>query len=299
MSWQLRLINAQLRWLAKPHLARTPGPAEADRDLRRSARLFLRQPPYLRHVVRPGGLHWISAGPCRDRKVILYFHGGGYVSGAPETHRGPVARLSLLSGVEVCLPVYRLAQDAALPAAFDDALGAYRALLALGYAPRDIVLGGDSAGGGLALALLAWCCGAGLAPAGAFAFSPWTDLARTAPSLVENARADPMLPVARIAELIDICLAGHNPRDPRVSPLYADFPGAPPVRLSVGLTEILRDDTLRMAARLEQFGAQVTVETQATAPHVWPLLDGWIPEARATLRRTAGFVQSLLDDTSR
>lgn len=299
MSWQLRLITAQLRLLAKPHLARTPGPTEAERDFRRTARLFLRQPPYLRHVRRPGGLHWISAGPCVPGRAILYFHGGGYVSGSPETHRGPLARLSLLSGVEVCMPEYRLAQHTPLPGAFDDAVRAFEAMRDLGYAPGDIILGGDSAGGGLSLALLAWCCARGEVPRAAFAFSPWTDLARTAESLTANAWADPFLPVARMGELIDICLAGCDPRDPRVSPLYAAFPKAPPVRLLVGLSEILRDDTLRMKDHLERFGSRVSLETLPDAPHVWPLFDGWFPEARASLRRVAQFVQESFADTSR
>ncbi|MFZ5962302.1 alpha/beta hydrolase [Thalassococcus sp. BH17M4-6] len=298
MSWRLGLTNAVLRLLAKPHLARTPGPAEAERDLRRSTRLFMRQPPFLRHISRDG-LHWICAGTCAPGKVILYFHGGGYVSGSPLTHQGPLGRLSKLAGVEVCAPVYRLAQEAPLPAAFDDAVAAHDRVRALGYAPDDIVLGGDSAGGGLALALLAHCCAIAEPPRAAFAFSPWTDLSRTAPSLAENARADPFLPVDRISELIDICLGDHDPRDPRVSPLYADFPGAPPVLLHVAESEILRDDTLRMARRLEQFGAKVTLDTLPHAPHVWPLFDGWFPEARASLRRTAAFIQDSFADTSR
>ncbi len=299
MSWQLRLIRALLRRFLKPMLRRTPGPAEAERDFARFARRLFREPPLLRHYRRPDGLDWISAGPCTDGKAILYLHGGAYLSGSPTTHRAMLARLSSLSGIEVCAPRYRLAQEARFPAAFDDAVAAFRRLEALGYAPGDIVLGGDSAGGGLAFALLSWCCVQGRTPCAVFAFSPWTDLAGTGESLETNRAADLFLPVERLGEVVEIYLGEGDPNDPRASPLYADFPGAPPVLIQLSDTEILRDDGLRMATRLRGFGASVTVEHQAQCPHVWQLLDGWLPEARTSLRRAAAFVQASLADTSR
>ncbi|EPX76711.1 alpha/beta hydrolase fold domain-containing protein [Salipiger mucosus] len=299
MSWQLACLNAGLRLIAKPKLRLTPGPEAAEREFRRTAALALRHPPYLRHVVRPGGLHWISAGSCAPGRVILYFHGGGYVSGSPETHAGLMGRLSKLSGVEVCAPRYPMAQLAPAPAQFDSAVAAWAALARLGYRPGDVVLAGDSAGGGLALALLAHLCAAGTPPAGALAFSPWTDLAMTGESLVRNRRADPFLPVERIEELVEVVLGGTDARDPRISPLYGAFPGCPPVLIQYAGTEILADDARRMAARLRDFGAEVTEDVHPGAPHAWQCFDGWIPEARAALRRAAGFVQTSLAATSR
>ncbi|WP_353473132.1 alpha/beta hydrolase [Salipiger sp. H15] len=299
MSWQLAALNLGLRLVARPRIARTRGPEAAARDLARHAPLLLRQPPFLLHLRRPGGLHWISAGPCLPRRVILYLHGGGYVSGSPRSHQGVMGRLSCLSGVEVCAPEYPLAQEAPFPAALDAAAAAWERLRGLGYAPAQVVLAGDSAGGGLALSLLSGLCARGQAPAGAVVFSPWTDLAMTGESLRRNARADPFLPVGRIEELVAI-VAGETARtDPRLSPLYAEFPGCPPVRLCWSETEILADDGARMAARLRAQGARVEVETHPSAPHAWPVFDGWIPEARATLRRAAGFVQAVLRETSR
>lgn len=298
-SLRLRLLRIQMRLLAKPKLQRTPGPDEARHDFARTARYLFRQPPFVRHLVRPGGLHWISASDCAPGRVILYLHGGAYISGSPVTHRGMIARISKLSGVEVCAPAYRLAQDAPFPAAFDDAVAGFLRLEALGYRPCDIVLGGDSAGGGLMLALLAWACGQGKAPRAAFAFSPWTDLAMTGASLRENAQVDPLLPVARMTELIQIYLGTADPRDPRASPLYADFPGAPPVLIQLSQTEILRDDGLRIADRLRSFGATVTVETAPDSPHVWQIFDGWLPEARDSLQSVARFVQTSFADNMR
>ncbi|MCR8550772.1 alpha/beta hydrolase [Salipiger sp. P9] len=299
MSRRLAALTVFLRLFVKPRLARLAGPDVAARDFERMAALALRAPPYLRRLERPGGLHWISAGRCQAGRVILYFHGGGYVAGSPRTHQGMLGRLSKLSGAEICAPAYPLVQQAPFPAAFEAAQAAWRQCRRLGYAPGQIVLGGDSAGGGLALALLAWCCDQREPPAAALAFSPWTDLAMTGESLRSNRSADPFLPVSRIGELVRLVL-GRAPRDdPRISPLYADFPGCPPVMIQFSETEILADDARRMAARLRAQGAEVTLESLPDAPHAWPLYDGWIPEARQTLRRAARFVQASFAETSR
>ncbi len=299
MSWQLRLLNAQMRLFAKPKLRRTRGPEEADRDFARTARWLFRGPPHVRHLERPGGLHWICAGTCTPGRVILYLHGGAYISGHPRTHMGLIARLSALSGIEICAPTYRLAQQAPFPAAFEDAVAAFRRIEALGYHPRDIVLGGDSAGGGLMFALLAWCCAQGRVPRAAFAFSPWTDLAGTGDSLTANRKNDALLPTERMQELVQIYMGDADRRDPRASPLYASFPGAPPVLIQLSDSEVLRDDGLRMAERLRVFGAEVTLERADDSPHVWQLFDGWLPEARESLQHVADFVQASFADSSR
>ncbi|APX23258.1 MAG: alpha/beta hydrolase [Rhodobacteraceae bacterium] len=299
MSRRLAALNFVLRVAVKPRLARTRGPEQAAREFERSAALFLRRPPYLRRLERPRGLHWISAGPCRVRKVILYLHGGGYITGSGLTHQGVMGRLSKLSGIEVCAPDYPLAQDAPAPAAFDAACAAWRHCRALGYAPGDILLAGDSAGGGLALALLARCCASGEPPAAAVAFSPWTDLAMTGASLRDNAKADPFLPVGRMEELVQIVLGDLPADDPRISPLFATFPGCPPVMIQYARTEILADDARRMAERLRDAGGRVEIVVHPNAPHAWPVFDGWIPEARHSLRQAARFLQDSLDDTNR
>jgi epsilon-lactone hydrolase len=157
--------------------------------------------------------------------------------------------------VAVEAPDYRLAQEAPLPAARDDAVAAWDALMAEGHGPGDIVLAGDSAGGGLALGLLSELCARATPPAGVVAFSPWTDLTFSGASVAENAARDPLLPAARAAELVGM-IAGADADDPRLSPLFAAYSGGVPVLIQASRTEILRDDAVRMADRLRDAAAR-------------------------------------------
>lgn len=293
-SLRLRLLNLGLRGIAKPRLARTPGPAEARVDFHRAARWLFRAPPFLLHLSERGSppLHWISAGPVAGSPVILYLHGGAYVTGSPWTHAGMLGRLSRLTGLAVVAPRYRLAPEHPAPAAFEDARAAHAALVARGHAPGDILLGGDSAGGGLALALLADLCARDLRPARVFALSPWTDLTLSGATLVTHARADPLLPASRLAEAVALIRGALDPDDPRLSPLFARFDRPPPVLIQAGSTEMLLDDSRRMAAHLAAAGAAVTLEVWPAAPHVWPIGDGYFPEARAALRRIGHFLKA-------
>jgi monoterpene epsilon-lactone hydrolase len=295
MSVRLRLLTRVLRWVVRPALRWTPGPDRARRNFNRAARL-LRVPPYLLHLVESGmvPLHWVSVRRRRDDWVVLYLHGGGYVAGSPVTHIGLAGRIARLTGLQVVMPEYRLAPEHPAPAAFDDALVAHAALLGKGYAAARIILAGDSAGGGLALALMADLCGRGLAPAGLFAFSPWTDLGMTGDSLRSNAACDPLFPVARLPELVGMVLGSADPLDPRVSPLYARFDRPPRVLLQVGSTEILRDDSTRIVEVLRQAGGVAEVAVWPDCPHGWQLLDGYLPEARAALRDVADFVSEIV-----
>lgn len=303
MSLRLKLIVALMRGVAKPLLRNTGTPESAERDFAVLARVAFPSPRKLRHRTSAGPvrLHWISAGQMRPAvgKVILYFHGGAFLSGSGRTHRGMLARLSLLSGVEVCAPDYRLLQEAPFPAACDDALSAWQELMVLGYRPQDVVLGGDSAGGGLALGLLAQLSALGQHPAAAFAFSPWTDLTLQGDSIASHGPRDPIIPVERMAEVVARYLAGAAADDPRASPLFAQIATPPPVFLQVGSTEALLSDTTRFAEKLRSAGGQVRVDIWPDAPHVWQILDGWIPEARAALRDVAGFIQTSFASANR
>lgn len=294
MSLRLRAMVLGLRWVMRPLLARAINPAKARQDFAIMSRLF-RAPPFLLHQVDAGTpeLHWVRAGAIHPRRIILYLHGGGYIAGNPAGYRAMLGRLSRLTGLQVVAPAYRLAPEHPAPAAFEDAVKAHAALLARGYAPADIVLGGDSAGGGLALALLAHLCAHDLRPAGLFAMSPWTDLTMTGESLRDNAAADPILPVALMAALVAMVRGELAADDARLSPLFAAFDAPPPVLLQVGTTEILRDDMRRMGDVLRSAGGRVEVREWQGAPHVWHLADGYLPEARAALRQVAGFVGGL------
>ncbi|MEO8241381.1 MAG: alpha/beta hydrolase fold domain-containing protein [bacterium] len=299
MSLRLRLLNQLLGLVAPPIQSRTTDPFAARVNFDRIARLF-RRPPNVLHLVDAGPvpLHWVSARRRRIDWVILYLNGGAYLTGSPLTHFALVARIARMTGLQAVMPGYRLAPEHPAPAAFDDAVAAHARLLAKGFAPERIILAGDSAGGGLALALLADLCARNLTPAGLFAFSPWTDLALTGESLVSHADFDWIVPTGQIREAVDLVLAGGDPRDPRVSPLYAAFHRPPPVFFQVGSREMLRDDSRRMAEVLRQAGGQVIVEEWPECPHVWQMLDGYLPEAREALLHTADFVARLVSSSS-
>ena len=226
--------------------------------------------------------------------MLLYAHGGGYVFGSARTHRALVAKICARIGAVGMLPDYRRAPEHIFPAAFDDLRAAYDHVLASGIKPENLLLAGDSAGGGLALGLLGDLLKRNHSlPAGVLALSPLTDMTFSGDSFIRNRHREALLPAHRAREAAEMYLQGHDPTDPRVSPLLADFRGAPPVYLAAGTTEILRDDSLRMAETLRAQGVRVEMELQEDLPHVWPLFHGLLPEARQTLDRIAGWVKPL------
>jgi acetyl esterase/lipase len=217
---------------------------------------------------------------------LLYLHGGGYFAGSPQTHR-PITGWFARAGFAVFAPDYRLAPEHPFPAALDDARAAYGGLLAAGHAAARLVVAGDSAGGGLALALLLALRDADVAlPAAGCLFSAWTDLAGTGASMQENAQIDAMFWPEGLPQAAAFYLNGADPRTPYASPLYGDYAGLPPLLLHVGERELLRDDSVRVAARAP--GAQLRV--WPVVPHVWQLLHAFLPEARESLTIAAGFL---------
>jgi acetyl esterase/lipase len=300
----MRALTWLMRRVVKPRLARTATPLVARAEFDRAIPLLVRRPPFLLRRVRAATgaapeMHWIECGAPRRREVLLYVHGGAYFAGSPVTHEALAGRLCQLTGMRAVLPVYARVPEHPAPAAYDDVCRTYDALHNQGIRADDIVLGGDSAGGGLAMALLARLCREDARPAAAFAFSPWADLAMGSASLKTNAEADPLLPVSRMREVVTYVTGSGPealaPNDPRLSPVYARFDAPPPVLIQVGTTEILRDDALRLAARLRQGGGRVELSQWPGAPHLWQILDGYLPEARAALAEAARFVTETLD----
>ncbi len=295
MSWQLALLNRYLRLVERPALARLRDLSRARRRFERQARLVFRNPRrvlYLEDRLQGVPATWASVGRVR-RGTVLYFHGGGYAIGSARTHRAMLARLAEMTATRACLPDYRLAPEHPFPAALEDAWRSWNGLLERGYPPGEIVIGGDSAGGGLALTLLARICRrGGPHPAGAFAFSPWTDLTLSGHSLKANARTEALLPCERLPEIRDDYAAGADPADPGLSPLFARFPGCPPVFLQASKAEILLDDTRRMAEALRRQGAEVTLDLWEDTPHVWVIFQGWLPEADAALDKAVAFMRA-------
>ncbi len=229
MSWQNVVLTLMLRYRVK---RRSSGPPDVAAARRLAAKMATtpRLPPgwRIREAVAPIAGEWIEreGGAAETARTLLYLHGGGYYFCSPKTHR--VITVGLAAGAEAraFVPDYRLAPEHRFPAAVEDAVRAYRGLIAAGTPARRIVLGGDSAGGGLALALLLSLRQAGdPLPAGAVLFSPWTDLAATGDSLRRNDRSDAMFHGHRVAEGARIYLGEAPPTDPLASPLYADLAG--------------------------------------------------------------------------
>jgi monoterpene epsilon-lactone hydrolase len=227
---------------------------------------------------------------------LVYLHGGGYVAGSPRTHRGLIARIAKATGCVALVPDYRLAPEHLFPAALDDAR------LALAYAhdhgpegassARRVVLCGDSAGGGLALATMIAARDAGeRLPARAATMSAWTDLATTGASLEARAEADPMIPAWVLRGWSRHYLGDHDPRDPLASPLYGVLEGLPPLHLQVGDLEILLDDTVRFAERAVAAGVEAELVVYPELFHVFQAYAGAITEGREAIARLAAFLR--------
>jgi epsilon-lactone hydrolase len=235
-------------------------------------------------------------------RTILYLHGGGYYFCSPRTHRAITFGLATRADADVFSLDYRLAPEHPFPAALDDALAAYRRLLDEGAPAASLVIAGDSAGGGLALATLVALRDAGdPLPGGALLYSPWTDLACTGASIRENDGRDPMFCGDVFARIASMYLGETRATHPYVSPLYADFHGLPPLFLLAGSTETLLDDTLRVAERARAAGVSVECEIGRDLPHIWPIYAPFMPEARRALDASARFVKqvSAADVTAR
>jgi acetyl esterase/lipase len=231
-------------------------------------------------------------GPSPGDTVLLYLHGGGYFACSAETHR-PITVYYALHGFHVFAPDYRLAPENRFPAAIEDAVAFYRALLSAGYAPKNIVVAGESAGGGLVLSLMLSLRDTGVPlPAAAALFSPWTDLAATGDSIRTNTDRCAMFDGAGVAFSARYYLGDTDPRHPLASPLYADLSGLPPLLIHVGADEVLLDDSTRLAERARSAGVRVELKIWPVVPHAWQLVPHLVPEARQSLSESAKFLSA-------
>jgi acetyl esterase/lipase len=296
MSVRAEMLRLGTRCLLKGR----PGPQASLAERRRRAAAadrWVRDPPpgIERVPVDAGGVaaEWVKAPVAQAGVNILYLHGGGYVIGSPSLYRNLTWRLARSAAARLLAIDYRLAPEHPFPAAVDDTMAAYEWILAGGADPRRLVVIGDSAGGGLAFALLLRCRDEGRLPlpAAVVALSPWTDLALTGASLTRNAVADPFLDANGIPPIAECYLAGADPRHPYASPLYGDPTGLPPALIQVGGDEVLRDDATRMADRLRAGGCEVALEVWPRMPHVWHLFASVMPEARRAIVRVGAFVR--------
>ena len=296
MSWQLRGFSWFSRQFVKRWLASVRGIPDLRDGFERHARRSHISPPladYRNGHIGNKPVKWVSCGPVKNRDTLIYIHGGGYVAGSPETHQHLVAHLCQALESEAVMPRYRLAPENPFPAAIEDIIACYHGLVAQGRDSARFIIGGDSAGGGLVFSLLAYLAKSGLPkPLCAFALSPVVDFTHAGDSIKTNADSEAVLVSARIAEMDQMYLNGADPADPEVSPLFADFPNCPPVLMHVADQEILRDDTLAMQNHLLEQGADVLVRSWAGGFHVWHMLVGYVPEARAALKDVADFIKA-------
>jgi monoterpene epsilon-lactone hydrolase len=226
-----------------------------------------------------------------NKATILYLHGGAYSMCSPQTHIGITGLLSDLSQIRILSVDYRLAPENPYPAALEDAVAAYRWLLQQGVPPKSIIIGGDSAGGGLTFATLLKLKENGdPLPAAAFAISPWVDLAATGETVTTKADIDPMITLAGIYYTAELYAGGADLRSPLISPLYADLSGLPPVLIHVGTSEMLHSDSLRMAEALKKAGVDCTIKEWEDLFHVFHSVV-YIPEARIANEEIAAFIK--------
>lgn len=290
-SIRARALRLYLRTLVRPRCRHVTdvGPEMVTATRRRLARLATRVtlPRGLRiEPARVAGIpgEWLSP-PGTIRGHGLYLHGGAYAVGSPRLYRGIAGRLALATGSRVLVPDYRLAPEHPFPAALDDACASWSSLL-------DVVngdgtppwLAGDSAGGGLALALTQHVVATAQTPPERVALiSPWTDLTGSGASVRDNRERDHYLPAHLLGSVAHNYLQGANPADPRASPLFGDMHGLPPVHVHVCETELLRDDGLRVVERIRAAGGEASLHRFGDLPHVFHVFAPLLPEARSAL----------------
>ncbi|WP_223692272.1 alpha/beta hydrolase [Leifsonia poae] len=236
--------------------------------------------------------------PTGERRsgTILYFHGGSFSLGSPETAMALTAHLVERSGVRALSLDYRLAPEHPFPAGLDDGLAAYRGLLDDGIDSASIVFVGDSAGGGLTVTTCVAAQEAGLPmPAGLVAFSPGLDHTRSGASMFTKEGIDPLFTREAMARTGELYLGGRNPAQPLLAPaILADLTGFPPILLQVGTNELLLDDAVRLAERARNAEVDVILDTVAHVPHVFPAFVGTIDEADEAIDRAALFITQRL-----
>lgn len=242
-----------------------------------------------------GGIpgEWSLAPGSDASRLLIFFHGGGYCSGSIVSHRRLVTEAGRAAGARTLAVGYRLAPEHPFPAAYDDALTAWRFARGQGYAASGIAVGGDSAGGGLTVALLNRLRGLGEArPACAWLISPWTDLTMSGGTMATRDDADPLIHKPYLEELAGALVpAGMDRRDPRFSVLYSDLAGLPPTLVQVGSDETLLDDSVRLAGRAGAAEVAVTLEIWPRMIHAWHLWNARLEPGRRALASAGAFMR--------
>jgi epsilon-lactone hydrolase len=248
----------------------------------------------IEHVKAPGRpAEWLRPPGVRSDAAVLYLHGGGYVIGSPRSHRHLAAAIARAVGTRALLLDYRLAPEHPFPAGLDDAVAAYEWLLGQGLAPARIVVAGDSAGGGLTVAMLLALRERGLPrPAGGVCISPWVDLTGGGASYTTRAAADPIITRDAIEAMAQAYVGAGDRKAPLISPLFADLHDVPPLLVHVGSDEVLLDDARGLAERARSVGGDVTLEEWPEMIHVWHWFLPMLDEAQAAVAGIGTFVRA-------
>jgi acetyl esterase/lipase len=295
MSIQSIIVNMVLRHQFK-RAGRGPLNVQKARHMvNKRAKMNPPPPPDVKHTpvaAKPThalcAAEWLSVD--NPKRVVLYFHGGGYFFCGLETHRPTCGYLARVAQARVLSVDYRMAPENVFPAAVDDAVAWWKELLQQGIKPQNVVFAGDSAGGGLALACLVASRDQGLPlPAGAVLFSPWSDLSCSGETMKTLSDADVMFNPESLPEAAALYLAGKPANTPLASPLFADLKGLPPLMIHASKHEILLADSTRLHDRAKAQGVQSELHLKAKMPHVWPTML-MLPEARQTLKHCGEFI---------
>ena len=304
-SWQShvlhRVLDRRLRGSPETQRRRSARPVpehltpEMAQRLRSNLEELTRVGKRLQPAVDQGTLGSVPAEHYRPRgaqdRHLLYLHGGGYTMGSPATHRNLSCRLAKAARAHCWSVDYRLSPEHPHPAGLDDAFSAWMALIGR-HDPSRCVLAGDSAGGGLACALLDRLVRRDLPlPSAVYLMSPWTDLSLSGASIQHNRTNDPMVPPRYLPLLVDAYRGPLEPTHPSVSPLFAPMEGWPPILVHAGDREVLPDDSVRLAERARRAGVHVELEVWPGQTHVFPAFAPLLPEGRRALREGGAFLR--------
>jgi len=246
-------------------------------------------------VDKINGLHaeWLTPKDRMDSKLLLYLHGGGYVVGGCDMYRQMVSHIARAGRIRALVPEYRLAPEHRFPAAIDDAVATYRSLLGMGIKAEDIIIGGDSAGGGLAVgSLLALRDAGDPLPAAAILLSPFLDATGSGDSMQTRKEQDPLFYPEGLETVVEHYCDPHQRSYPQISPVFADVEGLPPMFIQVGDDEILLSDSERLADLCVAAGIDVELQVWPEMWHVFQMFVGKMPESRRAIEKMGAYIQS-------
>ena len=238
---------------------------------------------------------WLAPANAPENKLLLYWHGGAYVMGSCKSHRPFVSHIARQAGIRALLPEYRLAPEHPFPAAVEDSVNVYRALLQQGYEPGNIVVGGDSAGGGLTVAMLLSLRDAGdPLPGAVILLSPWLDLSGQGESMITRADQDPWFHAQDLATITRHYCDEGQLTNALASPVFADASGFPQTLIQVGNDELLLSDSERFAGNIRAGGGQVEVDVWPHMWHVWQMCIGLMPESRRAVEKLGAYIRNTI-----